>query len=279
MERNQTTLPVAICDLELAEYLAASWKLFWEVSSCKEVVRGHCPIAYFGDVNAFRASQIRVITVGLNPSHREFGDKRGERFPGSVGANRNLTSEATWLDSVYGHDLNSYFEDARNPYRGWFDAAFKGVLSGLGASFYRSPSSALSRAIHTDLFSPIATDPTWSSLYRQNPALYERLVDEGTVLWQRLVELLQPDIIVASMQRDDVSRLGLNFSGEPEVLDCVAEKKGRTCAVVQTFTLASGRSGLLLTGGAGRKPMNGFGPQDRVLIGEAVRTRWLQMTS
>ncbi len=271
-------MPTHIDEATLGTYFAACWELFWGVASYKDEVRGHCPVAYFGDVNAFSDSDIRVITVGLNPSHREFGDKRGERFPDSVLSTRTQTSEATWLQSIYGRDLNRYFDDHRNPYKGWFDAAFKGVLSGLGASFYEGAPGAPSRAIHTDLFSPIATDPTWSGLYKQNRALYDKLVEEGVALWEQLVELLQPDIIVASMQRDNVPRLGLNLIGESEVLSCVSEKKGRTCAMVQPYVLHGGRRGLLLTGGAGRKPMNGFSPEDRVLIGEAVRARWQKMT-
>jgi len=266
-------MPTHIDEAELGAYFAACWELFWDVSSDKDEVRGHCPIAYFGDVNAYSNSDIRVITVGLNPSHREFGDKRGERFPDTVVSNRTLTRETPWLNSVYGRDLNRYFDESRNPYKGWFDPAFKSVLSGLGASFYQSAGDAPSRAIHTDLLSPIATDPTWSGLFQQNPKLYGKLVQEGVSLWQRLVEILQPDIIIASMQRSNLHHLRLNLLGEPEALSCVSEKKGRTSAKVQTFVLNRGRRGLLLTGGAGRKPMNGFCPTDRVLIGEAVRAR------
>jgi hypothetical protein len=39
---------------------------------CDQVVTPSMPILYFGDFDAYRASDIRVVTVGLNPSLAEF---------------------------------------------------------------------------------------------------------------------------------------------------------------------------------------------------------------
>jgi hypothetical protein len=51
--------------------------------------------------------------------------------------------------------MNRYFRE--EPYSAWFRPSFEEFLLGMGASFY---GSAASTARHTDLCSPIATDPT-----------------------------------------------------------------------------------------------------------------------
>jgi len=261
----------------LETYFASCWELYWSVAEEHGEVSGHCPIAYFGDFAAFLDSSPRVLTVGLNPSHREFGDKKGERFPDTVHVDRSLSTDPTWLNSVYARDLDSYFYSGRNPYRGWFDPSFMAVLQGLEVSFYPGDSQVYGQALHSDLYSPIATNPTWSRLPPVG-ALRARLFDAGPQLWNLFVEILQPDIIVASMQRNGVQQLGLNIIGATTMLTSVTEKKGRTCASVQPFSLKTGKQGLLMTGGAGRKPMNAFRPEDRVRIGKEVRLRWLQTT-
>jgi hypothetical protein len=58
--------------------------------------------------------------------------------------------------------LDSYFRSA--PYRRWFDQGFERVLNGLSATYYAGFPNA---ALHTDLLSPLATDPTWGGLARE----------------------------------------------------------------------------------------------------------------
>ena len=85
-----------------------------------------------------------------------------------------------------------YFET--EPYSGWF-SAFEPLLNGLGSSFYKK-SSASSRALHTDLCSPVATDPTWSGLDEANR---QSLEADGTPLWHKLLEKLQPQVVLLSV--------------------------------------------------------------------------------
>ena len=56
----------------------------------------------------------------------------------------------------------------------------------------------MSSALHTDLCSPLDTDPTWSRLEE----LRERLMVNGLALWHQLVEYLAPDVIVVSIARN-----------------------------------------------------------------------------
>src|SRR3990170_1822110 len=58
----------------------------------------------------------------------------------------------------------------------WF-GAFEPLLDGMGASYYPGGHAA---ALHTDLCSPVATDPTWSRL---EPSFQRRFIADGQPLW------------------------------------------------------------------------------------------------
>ena len=70
------------------------------------------PILFFGDLHAYRASPLRVLTVGLNPSLYEFpADDPFQRFPlARDGLDRK---PRRYLDAMC-----AYFRT--DPYRGWF---------------------------------------------------------------------------------------------------------------------------------------------------------------
>lgn len=143
------------------------------------------PIHWFGDRPAYEASPLRVVTVGLNPSDREFrpNDATGVsatfRFPDYDGTEKGLVLA-----------LNNYFK--RNPYNAWFKSSFGAVLQSFEASFYEG---AKNTAIHTDICSPWATIPTWSKLPE---TARQELEIEGHALWKKLILELQPDIILFS---------------------------------------------------------------------------------
>lgn len=143
------------------------------------------PIHWFGNRPAYEASPLRVVTVGLNPSDREFRPNdatavsKDFRFPDYDGTEKGLERA-----------LNNYFK--RNPYNAWFKGSFSAVLHSFDASFYEG---AKNTAIHTDICSPWATIPTWSKL-----PLHEQqeLEAEGHALWKKLILELQPDVILFS---------------------------------------------------------------------------------
>ena len=121
------------------------------------VVAGSSPVVSFGDATA-----ATVATLGLNPSCREFLDKRGVEL---VGAERRLAT----LNSLGTDDLqnapigviaqvldecNSYF--GPNAYGDWF-GKLEEILGNIGASYYDGS------ACHLDVVQ-WATDPTWGKL-------------------------------------------------------------------------------------------------------------------
>jgi hypothetical protein len=149
------------------------------------VVKRSLPIPYFGDVKRYLASPVRILTAALNPSDREFPSDQ-PRFDVESGLRGPEELE---------RELRSYFE--RNPYRSWF-SSFEPVLNGLDASYGSKMTGrdVSSVALHVDMCSPIATSPTWSKLRADQRA---RLTGAGRQVFEWLVDLLEPQIIVASL--------------------------------------------------------------------------------
>lgn len=156
-----------------------------------EVVNPSIPIMYFGDYEAYEKSKLKIITVGLNPSNIEFQkDSKSNlsyfRFP-------------KWeKDNNYIEALNDYFKTEQS-YDNWFDMGYENVLNGLDASYY-SKKQKNNVVLHTDIFSPIATNPTWTKLSNNTRI---KLQNEGFEIWKKLVEILKPDLILTALSKKD----------------------------------------------------------------------------
>jgi hypothetical protein len=159
------------------------------------VVRPSIPVLWFGDLKRYVSSRLRVITVGLNPSDSEFCGAEANwscRFPAA--SNVHSTEFQSMRRDVLRQALNEYF--VSDPYR-WFDRGFEPLLNGMDASYYSG--QATSVAIHTDLCSPLATSPTWSKVKEVSPFTVRDLARHGSRLWNRLVSVLRPHVLVASI--------------------------------------------------------------------------------
>ena len=137
------------------------------------------PIVWFGDSQAYFTSERRIVTIGLNPSLKEFSDKRFDSTIDWSGKDVSLRLSET---------LNQYFN--YNPYWSWFHH-FETVLELLHASY--RVGSFRDRAVHIDVFSSIATNPTWGKL---SESIRNRL--QRTDLFKRLLAELNPDVILYS---------------------------------------------------------------------------------
>jgi len=61
-------------------------------------------------------------------------------------------------------------------------------------------------AIHTDLCSPLATDPAWGVLRLKHPQAHEDLRQGGVSLWRSLItDWLKPNIILVSTREEYLS--------------------------------------------------------------------------
>lgn len=97
----------------LDDAIAMAWRAFERAGRLTSRVTPAVPILFFGDLDGYWVSPLRIVTVGLNPSRKEFG-------------------------------------------------SFEPLLNGARSSYYGEQPSV---ALHTDICSPVATDPTWSRLH------------------------------------------------------------------------------------------------------------------
>jgi hypothetical protein len=239
-----------------------AWRLYRQTSyPC--VVRPSIPILYFGNLPQYAASPLKVITVALNPSHHEFPvHDRFARFRPAAGIAAGTLDHSA--QTAYRASLDGYFLD--QPYMRWF-GWFEHVLLGMGASYRGGVENA---ALHTDLCSPLATDPTWSRLNGQQDVLAR----DGMALWHRLVDHLAPDVIVISVRghyRDQIAfadRLGW----QPLVTIPRSDPAKRPYqAVMQRATLPGGKETLFIFGPAAQQPFATLTQEARQRVGRHVR--------
>ncbi|WP_420618036.1 hypothetical protein [Candidatus Poriferisocius sp.] len=174
----------------LSDAVAGVWQAFDRAAATTARVAPSAPVLFFGDAVAYDRSPLRVVTVALNPSWREFpaGDPFC-RFPLAEGI--AAEDQDRYLDAMSAYFLTS-------PYWTWFQH-LDPLLNGMGSGYRPGrPSTAL----HTDICSPVATDPTWSRLDDGDRQLLQA---DGVPLWHGLMEALRPHIVVLAMARGHLS--------------------------------------------------------------------------
>lgn len=198
------------------------------------------PILWFGDLDGYQRSQLRIITVGLNPSDAEFPQGSYERFP-KVNATSGFPSA-----NRYKSALNDYFRV--NPYRKWF-CAYERILNRLDATYFDQHSHV---AIHTDICSVWATTPRWSKL---DPTIQATLAANGKRLWFDLVRCLRPHLVLVSVSRRWTADVIQEFRLCPKR---VCEfKRTRSSSIVDAAQCDSLKS-VFVFASAGRQPLAPF---------------------
>lgn len=172
-------------DQELKMILNSYLRDFEQKKQKSFVVKNSIPIVWFGDIEAYQTSETKIVAVGLNPSYIEFPVNKWQRF--DIHANN--------ADDLY-DTLNRYFW--YNPYKQWF-SHFERCLNRMDASFggVMTDTHYDSTAICLDAFSAIATNPTYSKLFDSQ----KDEIDQQH-LFQRLLDYLQPDVILMSVAFD-----------------------------------------------------------------------------
>jgi hypothetical protein len=163
--------------------------------------------------------------------------------------------------ATYARALDDYFR--KQPYRHWFNSGFERVLNGMDASYYEGQPR---RALHTDLLSVLATDPTWGKL---GDVTRETLSQKGLPLWHDLMRELQPDVIVVSVARRQFNRISFPRLGS--VHD--THKVERECPFV-TNTVAvevvAGKRTTLAFGRCAQVPFGLVSSETKMAIGAAI---------
>jgi hypothetical protein len=253
---------------------------FREVQNYSYVLRDSIPVPFFGDVGAYLDSDIRIVTVGLNPSWLEFFKKLKEGEQGPPPRARRFDVEAG-LASAAGLEstLSNYFK--HDPYTTWF-SSFENVLSGMGASFYPNENSSGKEAriaLHIDVCSPIATTPTWSHLEAEKQS---KLTPAGRSIFLDLLHKLEPDILIASVAHKHVAptldvfrdrnewsdhlTITHTMGGVPRKLPCITQ----SC-----WQEWEGRRRMLVCwGSAANTPFGKFSNEDKAKAGHVFLKRW-----
>lgn len=165
-----------------------------------------CPVCWFGNLNSDKPI---ILTMGINPSYKEFIGNRFRGFKGSW----SYTNPQDCIDAY-----NGYFKG--QPYSAWFDeqeaiincksSHAKGsraikYLSGfksLDASYYDDTVSNVNtekpskyQLVHVDLF-PFATNPTWGGL-KLTPQFKSLLFNYGLQLIADIIAKYEPKLILS----------------------------------------------------------------------------------
>ena len=250
--------------VSLDEAVEEAWRAFGRAGTLPSRVSPAVPILFFGDLGAYCASRLRVLTVGLNPSLREFpADSPFRRFPLAAGVTAGEPDR--YLDA-----LSAYF--CTDPYRRWF-SAFESLLNGLGSSYYGGhPSTAL----HTDICSPVATDPTWTGLDEEARAALEA---DGGPLWRTLLEALRPHVVALSVAKHRLSGIEFEALTEWETVH-VFERTGSGAPrklpveICARWYEVGGERSLFVFGPAAQTPFGRLGAVQKREAGARALTVW-----
>lgn len=180
------------------------------------VLRDVVPILWFGDMDAYWASEKKIVTVAVNPSDKEFIVNGvcsiNNRFPG---APANYDSHNPQHFVAYMNAMNGYFKN--NAYTKWFwhnekvlrlfDASYQGVFCE-----YKNDSGKVFRntALHIDLKAPVATYPVWGDK-ELAPRERKAVVKLYAKYFDRMWHYLDPDMMIVSTNAQDVkASFGIN---------------------------------------------------------------------
>ena len=237
-----------------------SWAGFQKTKTCPFVVPNTIPILWFGDYNAYNTSELRIVTIGLNPSDREFIDKVGSapsvllRFPKAASLVGKKTLSLSDI-CIYRSAMNSYFTNVNafggnTYYKPWFSSN-EVALSGFDASYMPGK---INTAIHIDLETPIATIK-WSKLSKG-----QRLVLKCGLgySFNDLLKELNPTVIIACMNQSLIQSNFCSHKGSPctpfntDYSFSRTTGNGHVYAFIRSYTLHGGK--YLIWGNNGNIP-------------------------
>jgi hypothetical protein len=197
------------------------------------------------------------VTVGLNPSRREFENDPTPRFPGMERLPLEQGSEEFY--KLYRGVLDNYFRE--NPYASWFDT-FRGLLEGMDCGYYEGSANI---ALHTDLCSPIATDPTWNGLSKDQQ---QHLQCGGVELWHRLMEYLRPHAILISVAKPHLPNIRFPVLQQRRVVYTV--RRENPYQVSQCRLQVGDQSTEVISGRGAQQPFGLVSYLDKLKIGTAL---------
>ena len=191
--------------MPLNKLIIDSWNAFMSLQSMPCVIDDAIPILWFGDIDGYCRSPIRIVTVGLNPSNKEFQEKDCDpimlhtRFPDAAGLHgkKNLTPADIML---YRQAMNEYFK--YNPYKNWFqwhESALNDLDASYGGKMLKQGCKCKKTALHIDIETAIATNPTWGGLCKDCRATIQAQCNK---MFNGLIAVLDPQVIVFALDQN-----------------------------------------------------------------------------
>ena len=241
-----------------------------ELKTLNCVVKNSMPIVFFGDLDNYIKQDYKIITAALNPSDIEFLNNKNDdysckyRFPDYNNTTASLEKSC-----------KNYFKN--NPYHKWFgqdNAGFKPLLNGMGYCYYPNYKN-LKAVLHTDLCSPIATNPTWSKLTKNQR---NRLEINGFDLWKKLIVELKPNLIIVSVKKAYIDSIepsplfGFKKVGDP-INPIYSKNNTYKYEIIHYKGDINGFNTNLLWGSAQNTPFQPF--KNKIYIGETLKKYFL----
>lgn len=188
-------------DKELSRIIDLYWADYVEHKEKPFVVNPSIPIIWFGDMEAYKKSKLRVVTVALNPSDKEF--RKDNQLSFFRFKNGEKIHSKTKLDetekSILKETLSNYFKD--EPYDNWFNC-FEKPLNALDSSYKCGENIAL----HIDIYTALATNPTWGGLKKEEKQMLTDGNARSKELFNSLMEYLSPDVILYSANKTEFKK-------------------------------------------------------------------------
>lgn len=185
-------------DKELSRIIDLYWADYVEHKEKPFVVNPSIPIIWFGDMEAYKKSKFKVVTVAINPSNIEFTPtskeyKEGKKSPFlRFKTSEDLINHNNLSDdqkNTLSTSLNDYFKD--EPYTKWFNW-YERFLRLLNKNVSYFPND-INCALHIDIYTALATSPTWRNLTKA-----EKESITNMALFKELLSYLNPDLVVFS---------------------------------------------------------------------------------
>lgn len=249
-------------DSKLLTLVKEARQLYEANSGSSWLVAPAAPVLFFGDLSGYRVSQPRIATVALNPSLHEF--PKGRPFRRFRGA--DSPDDASYLAALQG-----YFRT--DPYDSWF-GFYEQALLGMGASYYGRSETV---AVHTDICSVLPTNPTWSQL---GDSIQQRLAETGIPLWHRLIDCIEPDILLWSTARKWLRRIEFQpLTGWERIASFHSTKGGKPrqqpiALETRWFELSDGAPMLVAYAQPAQKPLSRLSHAQKWEAGRIVMQYW-----